>query len=314
MTRRILGLVIALLVWSAPAAAFRYHIRTYGEADGLSNQAIFGIDQTPDGRVWLATRKSLVVYDGSSWTEVVQGFDRMGSGLRDVVVDERGDIWIANILTPAQISWFDGGVWHHLPPPPVQSWGWDVVHFDVAVAQDGSRWVAMATSDRLLVVWDGESWTVHDLKSRFGSVHAIQHREDGFLLASDGGLWRLPLEKGAEPTSFPGRETRPCYGLAISSDGGLWIVENGTVGHRTPGGKEKTYNIAALRMDQPKVSVSTAVDRKGGIFEEPRGRSSISIRTEGLRIWIAIPVWRRRAPPIYSPIERAMSGCVLPAG
>ena len=54
MIRRILGLFVALLVWSAPAAAFRYHIRTYGEVDGLSNQAIFGIDQTPDGRAWPA--------------------------------------------------------------------------------------------------------------------------------------------------------------------------------------------------------------------------------------------------------------------
>jgi len=107
LKKRALGLVIVLLVWSTPAWAFNYHIRTYGEADGLPNQAVFGIDQTPDGRVWLATRKSLVVYDGASWTEVMQGFDRVGSGLRDVVVDERGGIWIATILTPAQISWFE---------------------------------------------------------------------------------------------------------------------------------------------------------------------------------------------------------------
>jgi len=264
--RRLFLFLIVALVVAGPAEAFRYHIRTYGEAEGLLNQAVFGVDQTADGRIWLATRKGLVAYDGSQWTDVVWGFDKTGSGLRDVVVDEQGRIWIANLLTPARISWLDEDGWHHLPAPPVQSWGWKLVRLAVAMDEDGDPWVVVTTTDNRVAVWDGRNWTAHDFSETFDLVKDVLHVDDRFLFATNDGVWSLPMVPGAVPRPLRTRDRRPCLALAREAGGGVWVVEDRSVVHLDPSGRETRFEIPELSGRQLDSSACVATTGDGGLW------------------------------------------------
>jgi len=319
LNHRAFGLLIILVAISAPAAAFRYHIRTYGEAEGLSNQAVFGVNQTDDGRIWLATRKGLEVFDGSVWTHVLWGFDNTGSGLRDVVVDEEGRLWIANLLTPARVSWFEEGNWHHLPPPPVQSWEWNLVQFDVAIDDEGNTWVVVSTSDDRVAVWDGRAWVSHGFSETLDRVHDVLHRDGEFLLATERGLWALPMVPGAMPRSIPGREQRPCFALSQTDDGGVWVVEDRSAALIDPDGGESRYEIPLLAIDERSRLACAAATRRGElwvgtpsllVFFDPERGGEILSRESGLADDGAATVFIDREENVWVGTMRGLSKIV----
>lgn len=67
-------------------------MRTYSAMDGLISGEVYGVAQDPAGRLWFATRRGLVHFDGLNW-RVPRGVTRDWTvrGASDVATDVRPD-------------------------------------------------------------------------------------------------------------------------------------------------------------------------------------------------------------------------------
>jgi ligand-binding sensor domain-containing protein len=253
-----------LLAWPAAADAYLHHVHTYTETEGLPNQSVYGVDQTADGRMWIATRQGLVVYDGHAWTDETPAVIDGRTGLRGVVVDDRDRLWVANLLTPPQVAWREDGVWRALPSVQTDTYGWEVGQFTVAEGPDGTTWVAITTANRRLVVWDGAAWTVH--REGTGAVYCLEHHRGRFFLASANGLWSIPLERGGRLEPVEPLAGRACYAVAPTPDGGLWTVGDGYAVLTTAAGEEIPHAFPAIGMDEFTYGVVAAAAPEGGFY------------------------------------------------
>jgi signal transduction histidine kinase len=76
--------------------------------------AVVGFAQLPDGKMWCATRNSIVEFDGQSWISVRSGFDHINS----LVCARDGKVWIADdggLYLFHQNAWIENGVEECLP-------------------------------------------------------------------------------------------------------------------------------------------------------------------------------------------------------
>lgn len=71
--------------------AMDLHLRDWHVADGLPDGTITAIGQTPDGCLWVGTRKGLVRFDGRKF-KPVNALDGWITGLE---ADEAGNVWVA---------------------------------------------------------------------------------------------------------------------------------------------------------------------------------------------------------------------------
>ena len=80
--------------------------KSWGLEDGLPEQQILAIAQTPDGYLWLGTPHGLIRFDGTSF--VMQGSAPFASlsefGISCIVVDSGGGLWIGSV---------GGGITHY---------------------------------------------------------------------------------------------------------------------------------------------------------------------------------------------------------
>ena len=125
MTLRLLGgLALCALVAAGPAAALdparpvsEYGFQSWGSREGLPQNTINGIAQTPDGYLWIATRSGLVRFDGVRVTLI-----EMGSLAQTLLTDGAGRLWTGfesgrlvvrdgrtgQAASPSEIAWTPG--------------------------------------------------------------------------------------------------------------------------------------------------------------------------------------------------------------
>src|SRR4051794_4361486 len=72
-----------------------YVTRAWDTEDGLPHISIFGIAQTPDGYLWLATREGLSRFDGARFTSFNKNSTGLETGyVRTLATDRSGDLWL----------------------------------------------------------------------------------------------------------------------------------------------------------------------------------------------------------------------------
>src|SRR6187397_1730127 len=73
-----------------------YVLRVWETDDGLPQNTITGITQTPDGYLWLATQGGLARFDGVRFTPYLKGTTPglQSSYARAVATDRTGALWI----------------------------------------------------------------------------------------------------------------------------------------------------------------------------------------------------------------------------
>ncbi|HVU28109.1 MAG TPA: triple tyrosine motif-containing protein [Verrucomicrobiae bacterium] len=81
----------------ASAADATWSMRSWQASEGLPDDTVVGVGQTPDGFLWVATREGLVRFDGQHFREYLldTGTDIPASSLEAMLVDKRGRLWIA---------------------------------------------------------------------------------------------------------------------------------------------------------------------------------------------------------------------------
>src|ERR1700744_5622131 len=92
------ALTICLFSLRAPAAipAAEYHLRTWTVENGLPQNVIRGIAQTPDGYLWIATLDGLARFDGVRFTTFNKSNTRgiASNRFSGMVQDRNGDLWL----------------------------------------------------------------------------------------------------------------------------------------------------------------------------------------------------------------------------
>ena len=89
-------LVLTLFVATSAVSEQTWFVRTWQSDEGLPDNTVVGIDQTPDGFLWVATYTGLVRFDGVQFREFPLRLPGIKTGhIRDVCADRRGRVWVA---------------------------------------------------------------------------------------------------------------------------------------------------------------------------------------------------------------------------
>ncbi len=92
------ALLAGLLAGTAPAAVnANWFARAWQTEDGLPEHTLVGLEQTPDGFLWVATHRSLSRFDGVQFKEFMPAApaDATTDQIRALLADRRGRLWLA---------------------------------------------------------------------------------------------------------------------------------------------------------------------------------------------------------------------------
>ena len=93
---RFASLVLTLCSLSLGAATnSAWHFRAWQVEDGLPEHTIVGLEQTPDGYLWIATHRELCRFDGIRFQEFAPAMSTGGGAqIRAMLRDRRGRLWL----------------------------------------------------------------------------------------------------------------------------------------------------------------------------------------------------------------------------
>ena len=209
-------LLFALFVacTSSPARAETLAFREFGPREGLSQNSVGAIAQTPDGVLWFGTQAGLNRYDGRSF-EIYGPRHGLPSG--DVVsltVDGRGVLWV--------------GTTRGLARGPVDG-RFDALDLDVgevrgvAEGDDGTFWFA---TDRGLARWDRSAPSVRWIHTHVEGTQLTSVAVDGQgrVVVSGAKDSVSRLERGTFRSLEVRGEDPPLSGgvLSTAPDGTVW--------------------------------------------------------------------------------------------
>ena len=90
------GLLALLAMGVLPAAPSPWVVRTWQSDEGLPDNTVVGIEQTPDGFLWVATKTGLVRFDGVRFQPFpVTAAGAPAGGIKALLADRRGRLWVA---------------------------------------------------------------------------------------------------------------------------------------------------------------------------------------------------------------------------
>ena len=94
---RFASLVLTLFSLSLGATTnLSWHSRAWQTEDGLPAHTIVGLEQTPDGFLWIATHNELCRFDGMRFQEFAPAMSAGGNTqIRAMLLDRRGRLWLA---------------------------------------------------------------------------------------------------------------------------------------------------------------------------------------------------------------------------
>lgn len=79
-------------VWAAPP----WFVRTWQSDEGLPDNTVMGVAQTPDGFLWVATKTGLARFDGVQFRQFpVTAPGAMTGNIKTIVTDRSGCVWVA---------------------------------------------------------------------------------------------------------------------------------------------------------------------------------------------------------------------------
>jgi ligand-binding sensor domain-containing protein/signal transduction histidine kinase len=271
------GVLLGLLLGSPRAWALepsktlrQFPHRVWETPDGLPQNAITSLAQTPDGYLWGGTWEGLVRFDGVRFTT----FDRITTPelqartILCLTTGRDGTLWIG---TEAGVTGKRGDTFFPLVAPA------DVPLRNVQnllAARDGSLWIA--TNGHGLLRYAQERFQMWRLSDDLASnrVMALAEAPDGTVwVGTIGGLYRAD---GATVSVAPLFEGIPpaVLSLAVERDGTLWAgTQEGTVYRR-----EEGWMRPVPEASQPGAPIEALlVDRPGTLWVGSTGRGLLRL-------------------------------------
>jgi diguanylate cyclase (GGDEF)-like protein len=224
---RILALLLLALACPAPAIALdpaksitQFIHSVWQARDGLPQNTITAIAQTPDGYLWLGTREGLARFDGVRFTiytnETTPALAQ--SQILSLLADREGRLWIGTWgggLTKLERGTFSRFSAKQGLPNELVS----------AIAQDRQGRLWAGTDGGGLARLDGDRFAPIASQGALGKqVRAIVEAADGLWVGSEAGLAHVsPTGEIKSYTEAQGLTHRSIRSLLMSRDGVLWI-------------------------------------------------------------------------------------------
>ena len=227
------AVLLALLASPGPAWALapdktllQFPHRIWETKDGLPQNAIDALAQTPDGYLWGGTWEGLVRFDGVRFT--VYDFNNtpalQARSIRSLATDAAGTLWIGSDGGLARMS---GGTFSRVEVPP----SFPLRNLETVLpTRDGAVWLA-TSGQGLARLFHGQLqvWNTHTGLASNRVSGLVEDAAGTVWIGSTGGLQRWdgtalregpPFEKGPVPV----------LSLALDRDGLLWAgTQDGTV-------------------------------------------------------------------------------------
>lgn len=278
----------AALVFAASglgaATSEPWYARNWQTDDGLPDNAVVGIAQTPDGFLWVATQGGLVRFDGNQFREFAPATEAgVQSGLlHGLAVDRRGRVWVAKeggVLVCVEqgrttLVTLDRGSSTARAVTPVED-------------GEGNLWAAYPTQrGRIVRVRDGEV--------RYFGAEAGMPPGGVLLLARDrrGKMWcaagdKLGVMEGDKLTVLA--TVAGVQSITAASAGGLWVCAGGGMFRFTEEGV--MLPLGVLPSSRPSAAVTV-------MLEDSAGRLWVGTSRQGLWRWegasfVAVPASHR---------------------
>jgi len=255
----------AVLLWGGAVAAAgllpRYDIRPWQTDDGLPQNSVNAIAQTPDGYLWVGTREGLARFDGVRFTvleDKAAPYLKQGA-INALCVSRDGSLWIASESNG--VTRLRDGVFTHylktdgLPDNQIQC---------VLEGHDGKIWFGGET---------GLAWLKDGRFTNFAS-HDMLHNNSIKGLHEDGrGILRVATVTGLVSVDAAGVVSTNNFGIGpipgilktvwVDRQGRLWVGSVDGLACWTDG---KRGSYAANKTFPEKVTTVIHEDRAGQIW------------------------------------------------
>lgn len=266
---RLCRTVVAVLLLSVALAAAPdvpmpesspWTMRAWQSDDGLPNNHVTGLAQTPDGFMWVATYSAPARFDGMRFDEFLPNDLGLGSNQKfsALTLAADGGLWLGTLhgavvrLTGKSVQRFDGGV----PYKPVQQIIEDGAGVLWVTHQGGT--VARLRDGCLTAFGPGDGLPVTDLPSRYVVSLATDAR--GRLWFSKNGQVGM-FRDGKFVTLVALNPINARIGRARA--GGVWICSEGSLYRFTEGEPLKACGEFARRAPE---TAAILEDRGGGVW------------------------------------------------
>jgi ligand-binding sensor domain-containing protein len=225
------GLALLAACWSLPAA--QLPLRRYTTADGLANNAVYGIASDPRGFLWFATAEGLSRFDGVGFANQTRATGLPHRLVRRVLSGRHGNYWLA---TPA-------GLVRFRPDLPQSS------------------------ADRMLVIRPAGKPEAANI------LTLLEDRGGTLWCGTIAGLYTIDDTASRTPHLSEVRIGLPGVGygdsevqaLSEDAEGGVWVgVADGTLYRRLPDGRIERFTSTEERPHAEITHLLT--DRKGRIW------------------------------------------------
>ena len=170
----------------------------YGTADGLIDDVIYDMAQTPDGAMWFGTWHGLSRFDPSAasdaWTNYELAEAEGQRKVRTLAVTQDGSLWLGQAAPDGGARRFDGKTWTHFT---FENGLLDGGVWNIYEDRDGLLWFVTSNG---LNRFDGKTWTYYrhgdDIPEfEVESLSTVR----GLAQTSDGAFW---LRRGDQVMRF----------------------------------------------------------------------------------------------------------------
>jgi sugar lactone lactonase YvrE len=189
--------------------------------DGLVNNQVRSITPLTDGSVWFGTEGGASHLDSNGWTSFTKAQGLIDNNVYGIAKAPNGDIWFA---TAGGVSHLDAktSTWNSIVVSD------DIIHA-VAVSSSGTPWITSLFGNPSRVIANDTGGYILGLGFNFDFGEQLTFGRDGALwVAGYDGVGKYDPGTGTlvvyNESSTKGAFVNSANGLAIASDGSIWIA------------------------------------------------------------------------------------------
>ena len=268
---RLLGTFLAVCLPFSFGLAQSYLVHTYRSNSGLLSPEVHDFVQDNYGRLWIATRGGISIYDGFRWEAFTVSNGLPGNAVTALAKDERGRIWALIEFPNPSLCYYENNVWKVVPlngviPTPVK-----LTQLRVSLQDDDLR-LAIGTKNRGLYYLSQGKWRGFDAAHGLGSnqIHGFEFWRGKLYVATATGLAVITPEK----IDFSWNKKVPLLtqgitGLAFEKKGdnfSLWLMGEDWLGIFQEGKFKKLVQPIDVPINKDYPNVILCPDKRGGLY------------------------------------------------